>query len=128
MVQLPKKVSGSSTCYQSQKVSIFFPHWSYLSLLQCLMFVHWKFLKLLRVAPSLLILLTNLEGSYLMLAIFPFILEYGLTQLNECDKCRNHLQATRGLGYSHSFLPHWVTAYLHLTFLIERILPSSHLR
>ena len=41
---------------------------------------------------------------------------------------RSHLQATRGLRYSHSSLPHWTLAYLLSITFIGMILSSSNLK
>ena len=42
-------------------------------------------------------------------------------------KWRDHLHATRDLGYSYSSLVNWVWPYLRPTSFIERILSSSRL-
>ena len=55
----------------------------------------------------LLIIFANREGSHWVLATFPFI--QGLCLLNSMGvrKYKDHLQATRRFGRSHSCLSHW---------------------
>ena len=83
-------------CPHKLKVSPVFPIVHYRSLLSCLMSsaCTLKFLRILRVASPLLIFLVGREGDFWVLAVLPFVMNYGRPHSMEVRIYRDHLQAT----------------------------------